>query len=43
MTKIKKFALNSQLQPYQILAHDAQMLILCVSYFIKGESEDEGL
>ena len=32
--KMKKFALNSQLQPYQILTNDDQMLILCLSYFI---------
>ena len=28
------FALNSQLQPYQILTNDHQMRILCRSYFI---------
>ena len=28
--KMKKFALNSQLQPYQILTNDDQMLILCL-------------
>ena len=31
---MKKFALNSQLQPFQILTNDVQMLILCLSYFI---------
>ena len=29
-----KLALNSQLQAYQILTNDDQMLILCLSYFI---------
>ena len=32
--KPQKIALNSQLQPYQILTNDDQMLILCLSYFI---------
>ena len=32
--KIKKFALNSQLKPYQILTNNDQMLILCLPYFI---------
>ena len=32
--KMKKFALNSQLQPYQMLTNDDQMLILCLYYFI---------
>ena len=31
--KVKKFALNSQLQTVQILKNDVQMLILCLSYF----------
>ena len=31
---MKKNALNSQLQPYQMLTNDDQMLILCLSYFI---------
>ena len=31
--KNKKLALNSRLQPYQILKNDDQMLILCLSYF----------
>ena len=31
---MKKFSLNSQLQPYQILTNDDQMLIFCLSYFI---------
>ena len=31
---MKKFALNSQLQPFQILTNDVQMLIFCLSYFI---------
>ena len=30
----KKLALNSQLQTYQILTNDDQMLILCLPYFI---------
>ena len=32
--KVKKFALNLQLQTIQILTNDVQMLILCISYFI---------
>ena len=36
---MKKFALNSQLQPYQILTNDVQMLILCLSYFITTAPE----
>ena len=32
--KSKKLALNLQLQTYQILTNDDQMLILCLSYFI---------
>ena len=32
--KNKKFTLNSQLQTYQILTNDDQMLILCLSYVI---------
>ena len=31
--KVKKFALNSQLQTVQILTNDVQMLIFCLSYF----------
>ena len=31
---MKEFALNSQLQPYQILTNIVQMLILWLSYFI---------
>ena len=35
---MKKFAaLNSQLQPYQILTNDDQVLILCLSYSITAE------
>ena len=30
----KKLTLNSQLQTYQILTNNDQMLILCLSYFI---------
>ena len=32
--KIQKLAVSSQLQTYQILKNDDQMLILCLSYFI---------
>ena len=32
--KRMKFALNSQLQPYQILTNDVQMLIWRLSYFV---------
>ena len=32
--KNQKLTLNSQLQTYQILTNDDQMLILCLSYFI---------
>jgi hypothetical protein len=32
--KENKLALNSQLQTYQIVTNDDQMLILCLSYFI---------
>ena len=34
MQKIKKFALNLQLQTIQILTNDVQVLILCLSYYI---------
>ena len=34
MQKIKKFALNLQLQTIQILTNDVQVLIFCLSYFI---------
>ena len=34
LQKIKKFALNSQLQTVQILTNDVQMLVLCLSYII---------
>ena len=30
----KKLTLNLNLQTYQIVTNDAQMLILCLSYFI---------
>ena len=32
--KNKKFALNSQLQIYEVLTNSDQMLILCLSYLI---------
>ena len=33
-SKIKKFALNLQLQAIQILTNDVQMIIFCLFYFI---------
>ena len=33
----KKLALNSQLETYQILRNDDQMLIFCLSYFVTTE------
>ena len=38
--KMKKFALNLQLQPFQILTNDVQMLIFCLSYFITTVLDD---
>ena len=34
MQTLEKFAFNLQLQPYQILTNDVQIIILCLSYFV---------
>ena len=41
--KFKKNALNSQLQTYQILTDDDQMLILCLSYSITSLTQKVGV
>ena len=37
-----KLALNSQLQTYQILTNDVQVVILCLSYFITSVNSNPG-
>ena len=41
--KIKKFALDSQLQTIQIVTNDVQMLILCLSHFIATVNENHSV